>query len=240
MFYLEKYSDEVQKFLKVCHTLAANKYVTGYGGNLAWRLEADVIMITPTMMNKGDIREKDLVFVDMRGETIEGSLRPTGEKYMYLKFFEERPDIVSVLHCHAPNVGAFAIMEGPQYLMRPYYPELTHEVGPVPLVPYAEPITPELAQMFGPYLQKYNTFLMEKHGLVCMSPDTIEWTMMNVDLLEMSAYSILRAIVSGQKLKELTVQEVRDLDNVVKKRNSPMFGAPGVHKSLVDLYFPEE
>lgn len=240
MSYLKKYSTEVEKFLKACHTLAANKYVTGYGGNLAWRLEPDVIMITPTMMNKGDIRENDLVFINMKGETIEGVRKPTGEKYMYLKFFEERPDIVSVLHCHAPNVGAFAIMEGTQYLMRPYYPELTHEVGPVPLVPYAEPITPELAEMFSLYLQKYNTFLMEKHGLVCMSPDSIEWTMMNVDLLEMSAYSILRALMTGQKLKELTEQEVRDLDNVVKKRSSPMFGAPGIHTSLTDLYFPKE
>jgi ribulose-5-phosphate 4-epimerase/fuculose-1-phosphate aldolase len=141
------------------------------------------------------------------------------------------------MHCHAPNVGAFAIMEGPQYLMRPYYPELTHEVGPVPLVPYAEPITPELAEEFSPYLQKYNTFLMEKHGLVCMSPDSIEWTLMNVDLLEMTAYSILQAIQTGHKLKELTEQEVRDLDNVVQKRSSPMFGAPGVNKSLTDLYF---
>jgi L-fuculose-phosphate aldolase len=238
MSYLKKYTNEVQKFLKACHSLAANKYVTGYGGNLAWKLEDDVILITPTMMNKGDIREADLVFINMKGDTIEGTRRPTGEKYMYLKFFEERPDIKSVLHCHAPSVGAFAIMEGPQYLMRPYYPELTHEVGPVPLVPYAEPITPQLAEMFSPFLQKYNTFLMEKHGVVCMSPDSIEWTYMNVELLEMSAYSILRALMTGHKLKELTFQEVKDLDNVVKKRTCPMFGAPGVHNSLTDLYFP--
>ena len=237
MSYLKKYTKEVTAFLKACHTLAANKYVTGYGGNLAWKLENDVILITPTMMNKGDIRENDLVFINQNGETIEGTRKPTGEKFMYLKFFAERPDIKSVLHCHAPNVGAFAIMEGPQYLMRPYFPELTHEVGPVPLVPYAEPITQQLADQFSPFLKKYNTFLMEKHGIVCMSPDSIEWTMMNVELLEMSAYSILRAIATGQKLKELTFQEVKDLDNVNIKRNCPMFGAPGVHKSLTDLYF---
>lgn len=237
MSYLKQYSAEVEKLLKACHKLAAKDYVTGYGGNLAWKLEPNLVLITPTMMNKGDIREQDLVFINLKGDTVEGTRRPTGEKYMYLKFFEERQDIVSVLHCHAPNVGAFAIMDGPQYLMRPYYPELTHEVGPVPLVPYAEPITPQLAEMFTPFLQKYNTFLMEKHGLVCMSPDSIEWTMMNVELLEMSAYSILRAIQSGHKLKEMTFQEVKDLDNVVAKRSSPMFGAPGVNKSLTDLYF---
>jgi len=237
MSYLKKYQGEVKLFLKACHRLAQNMYVTGYGGNLAWKLEDNLIMITPTMMNKGDIQPEDLVFIDKKGETVEGKRRPTGEKWMYLKFFEERPDIKSVIHCHAPNVGSFAIMEGPNLLMRPYFPETTHEVGPVPVVPYAEPITQKLADNFSPFIQKYNSFLMENHGLVTMSPDTIEYTLMNVELLEMTAYSILQALSSGRKLKELSREAVGDLDNVMKKRNCPYFGAPGMYKSLVELFF---
>ncbi len=239
MSLIKKYDKEAKIFLKCCHRLAANMYVTGFGGNLAWKLEKEVIMITPTMMNKGDIQMEDLVFIDSKGETVEGTRRPTGEKWMYLKFFEERPDILSVLHCHAPNVGAFAIMEGENWLMKPYFPETTHEVGPVPVVPYAEPITQKLADNFSPYLQKYNSFLMENHGIVTMSPDSIEWTLMNVELLEMTAYSILRALGTGQKLKELSVEAVRDLDNVMVKRSCPYFGAPGMYKSLVEIWFPE-
>ncbi len=240
MTLVERYNSEAEEFLVVCHALAAKMFVTGYGGNLAWKLEEQVIMITPTMMNKGNIHKQNLVFIDAAGETIEGAHKPTGERWMYLKFFEERPDIQSVIHCHAPNVGAFAIMEGNDWLMRPYFPETTHEVGPVPVVPYAEPITKKLAENFSPYLQKYNSFLMENHGLVSMSPDSITWTHMNVELLEMSAYSILKAMSAGQKLKELSVEDVRDLDNVMKTRNCPYFGAPGMYNSLVDLYFPEK
>lgn len=238
MSLITKYDKEAELFLKACHRLSANLYVTGYGGNLAWRLEENVIMITPTMMNKGDIQPEDLVFIDAKGDTIEGTRKPTGEKWMYLKFFEERPDIRSVLHCHAPNVGAFAIMKGENWLMKPFFPETTHEVGPVPVVPYAEPITQKLADNFSPYLQKYNSFLMENHGLVTMSPDSIEWTLMNVELLEMTACSILKALSTGQKLKELTVEAVRDLDHVMAKRNCPYFGAPGMYKSLVEIWFP--
>ena len=237
---LEKYADEVALFVKACHKLSANMYVTGYGGNMAWKLEDDVILITPTKMNKGDITKEDLVFINRAGDTIEGTRRPTGERPMYLKFFADRPDIVSVIHCHAPNVGAFAIMDGPNLLMRPYFPETSHEVGPVPLVKYAEPLTQELANNFEPFIQKYNSFLMENHGLVVMSPDSIEWTMMNVELLEMSAYSILQALGTGSvRLKELSRKDLEGLDNVMKERNCPMFGAPGVNKSLVDLYYPK-
>jgi L-fuculose-phosphate aldolase len=239
MSLVNKHKKESIIFLKACHRLAANMYVTGYGGNLAWKVEDEIIMITPTMMNKGDIQVEDIVFIDLDGGIAEGKHKPTGEKWMYLKFFAERPDIKSVIHCHAPNVGAFAIMSGENWLMKPFFPETTHEVGPVPVVPYAEPITQKLADNFGPFLQKYNSFLMENHGLVSMSPDSLEWTLMNVELLEMTAYSILKALSVGQPLKMLSVNDVKELDNVMKKRNCPMFGAPGVNNSLVDLWFPD-
>ena len=156
---------------------------------------------------------------------------------MYLNFFRDRPDIQSVIHCHAPNVGAFAIMKGENLLMRPFFPETTHEVGPVPVVPYGEPLTQALADNFKPVLQKYNSFLMENHGLVTMSSESIEYTLMNVELLEMSAYSILQVLATGRELKELTREAIRGLDNVMKERNCPMFGAPGVYASLEELYF---
>ena len=232
-----KYTNEITQFTKVTGRMAAHRYVTGYGGNAAWRLEDDLILITPTMMNKGDITHSDVVFIDMAGETVEATRRPTGERPMYIKFFNDRPDIQSIIHCHAPNVCAFAITKGENLLMRPFFPETSHEVGPVPVVPYGEPLTQQLADNFEPFIRKYNSFIMENHGLVTMSPEGIDYTMMNVELLEMSAYSILQALAAGLALKELSREAIAGLDNVMKERNCPMFGAPGEYDSLVELYF---
>jgi L-fuculose-phosphate aldolase len=237
MSLLEKYTDEIGQFVRVTGRLAANMYVTGYGGNAAWKLEDDLILITPTMVNKGEITKDDVVFINMAGDTVGGNCRPTGERPMYIKFFNDRPDIQSIIHCHAPNVGAFAITAGENLLMRPYFPETSHEVGPVPVVPYAQPLTQQLADNFGPFIRKYNSFIMENHGLVTMSPEGIAYTMMNVELLEMSAYSILQALAAGRELKELSRKDIANLDNVMKERNCPMFGAPGEYESLVELYF---
>jgi hypothetical protein len=59
---------------------------------------------------------------------------------------------------------------------------------------------------------------------------------MLVDLLEMSAKSILLALQIGE-IKELDRQAVCDLGNTMRTRNLPLFGAPDVNKSLEDLYF---
>jgi L-fuculose-phosphate aldolase len=233
---IEKYAAEVGEFVGVCKRLAQTKYVTSSGGNLAWRLEDDLLLITPTKLYKGDINVEDLVFIDMNGKNIEGECKPTGETPMYLKFFGLRQDVRSVIHCHAPHVCAMAISRGENWLMRPIFPETTIEVGPVPLVPYAEPLTERLAENFVPFLTKYNSFLMESHGLVTMSRGGIQETLMLVELLEMSAQSILLALRAGE-IKELDRQAVRDLSNTMYTRGLPLFGAPGINVSLEDLYF---
>lgn len=233
---IEKYAAETREFVGVCNRLAQNQYVTSSGGNLAWRLEDDLLLITPTKLYKGDVNLQDLVFIDMNGKVVEGERKPTGETPVYLKFFGVRQDIISVIHCHAPHACAIAISRGENWLMRPIFPETTIEVGPVPMVPYAEPLTERLAENFVPFLTKYNSFLMESHGLVTMSRGSIKETLMLVELLEMSAKSILQALRVGD-IKELNRQAVKDLSNTMHTRCLPLFGAPGINASLEDLYY---
>jgi len=238
MSYSDKYYDKIKRFIYVCHKLSSKMYATSYGGNLAWRLEEDLFLVTPTRVNKGDIKIEDLVFINASGEKLEGSKSPTGETPMYLNFFRERPDIVSVIHCHPPYTNTFAITKGKNWLMRPILPEISVEIGPVPIVPYAEPLTQKLADNFLPYLKRYNAFLMENHGLVIMSSRDIEWTMMLTEQLETTSVSILQALNIGD-IKEISKEDLKRLDNVMATRELPLFGVPGVNKSLVDVYFPE-
>ncbi len=236
MSYAEKYEQQMKEFLQVCRRLSENMYVTSHGGNLAWRLEQDLILITPTKLNKGDIRREDLVFIDLNGKRIEGHREPTGETPMYLNFFGQRKDISSVIHCHPPFTNAFAVMQGENRLMRPTFPETTTEVGPVPVVPYGEPLTQKLADNFLPFLRKYNAFLMENHGLVIMSPEGIYRTLELIEILEVTSQSLVAALSCGE-IREISREDVQDLDNTMRTRNLPLFGAPGENKSLVDLYF---
>ncbi len=231
----KKYEEQIKKFVAVCNKLSERMYVTGYGGNCAWKLDDETILITPTMMNKGDIRFNDVVFIGLDGKKLEGEKRPTGETPMYVNFFRERPDIQSVVHCHPTYTNSFAITRGKNWLMRPLFPETITEVGPVPVVPYGEPLTQRLADNFLPYLKKYNAFLMENHGLVIMSRLDIEWTMMNTELLEMTSMHILHALPLGD-IKEISRADVKNMDNIMRSRNLPFMGADGVHNSLDEVY----
>lgn len=239
MSYLEKYANEVRDFIKVCKSLADRMYTTSLGGNLSVLLEENLILITPTCVTKAEVSEKDVVFIDRQGKTVEGTRKPTGEVPMYLNFYRDRPDIKTVIHCHPTYTNTFAILKGTNWLMKPIFPETVVEVGPVPVVPYGEPLTQRLADNFAPYIKKYNAFLMENHGLTILSSEDICRTLQLVDILEVSAIAILHALAVGE-VKELTREDVRNLENTMKTRNLPMIGSPRENKSMVDLYFPEE
>lgn len=238
MKYVDKYKSKVEQFINVCKRLSEKMYVTSHGGNLAWKLEDDLILITPTRITKSDITHEDLVFIDINGNKLEGIREATGEILIYLNIFRERLDVVSIIHCHPPYTNAFAIIKGKNWLMRPIFPETVVEVGPVPLIPYEEPLTQKLADNFKPLLDKYNAFLMENHGLVIISPHDIPRNFQLIEILESTSISILHALSVG-KVKEISKKEVKKLENTMKTRKLPMFGAPGVNKSLVDLYFSE-
>ena len=239
MSYLQKYSNEVRDFIMVSKRLADRMYVTSQGGNLSYKLEENLVLITPTCVCKSDISEMDVVFIDLEGKTVEGTREPTGEMPIYLNLYRDRPDIKSVIHCHPPYTNTFTILKGTNWLMRPVFPETVAEVGPVPVVPYDEPLTQKLADNFAPFVKKYNAFLMENHGLTILSTADIYRTIQLVEILEVSAISILQALAVGE-VKELTREDVQNLENTMKTRNLPMIGSMGVNMSMVDLYFPDE
>ena len=235
MSLFDRYHQQITAFVAACHRLAFLRMVVSEGGNCAWRLDENCILITPTRREKQALTPEDLVFIDLRGNVLAGG-RPTGETPIYLKFFTQRPDVCSIIHCHPPFACAAAIMKGRNWLERPFFPEAVIEVGPVPLVPYAQPLSQRLADQFDPFLQKYNCFLMQNHGVVAMTSGDIGRALMTVELLEATACSLVAALQCGD-INELDRTAVAELDEVMRIRNLPLFGAPGLNRSLVDLYF---
>ena len=62
----------------------------------------------------------------------------------------------------------------------------------------------------------------------------------NAKIKKIQSESLLDLPKLGEGFKTLAkevMKRLEDLDNVMKQRGLPLFGAPGVNKSLVDMYF---
>ena len=193
-----------------CRQLAAHGLIAGRDGNLSVRLGADRVLVTPSGFIKSLVTAADMVEVDLAGKPRRKSARkPTSELDLHLRILRHCPDVQAVVHAHPPAATGFAVagQEIPGNLL----PELIFVVGPVPLVPFGMPGTPELGDRVVPYLvgKHHRALLLANHGAVTMGK-TLDEAWIRMESLEHSARIITAARAVGEP-KPLTAQAVERL-----------------------------
>ena len=144
-------------------------FVAANDGNISVRTGENEIWTTPTGVSKGFMKKKMLVKVDLEGNVLEGSNRPSSEMKMHLRAYQENPDILSVCHAHPPICTCFAVAGIP--LDAPVLAEAVITLGDVPIAPYAELGSRDVPEVIAPYLHTHNGILLANHGAVTWGKD---------------------------------------------------------------------
>jgi L-fuculose-phosphate aldolase len=193
-----------------CRQLAAHGLIAGRDGNLSVRLGPQRVLVTPSGHIKALLAAGDMVEVDLNGRLrSRGRRKPTSELDLHLRILRHRPDVQAIVHAHPPTATGFAVAgeEIPGNLL----PELIFVVGPVPLVPFGMPGTPELGDRIVPYLSDRRTqaLLLANHGAVTMGR-TLDEAWIRMESLEHAARIITVARAVGEP-KPLTPHAVERL-----------------------------
>lgn len=229
----EKFKNEIDEMVETCHRVSELGFVHSHGGNLSWRVDDDVVIITPTQRLKRTLEFEDICIMDMQGSTLYAPVggKPTGEWPFHLLILQNRDDLKALVHAHPPMICAFAI-SGNKSLELPMLPEPILESGPMIMVDFAAPYTDELANNFLAVIDKSNSFIMENHGAIVGSREGIDHALEVFHMLEAQAAAAAAALSFG-KIKPFSKEEVKSMDFLVK--DFPP-GKPKTIKSLVDLY----
>lgn len=236
----KKYASQICELAATANRLAELGYVTSQGGNLSLCADENVVLITPTKHAKADVRPEDICIIDMDGRLLyakEGR-KPTGEWPFHTRIMRNRPDVKGIIHAHPPILTGFAIAGG-DIMQKGYLPEPVTEVGPMMMVPYAVPLSDELAENFDAVIHKSNGFLMENHGAVMVSPEGLKRCLEMMEMMEAQGKSLVVAKIMGN-MKPLSKDRINELDaGVIKVRDLPMPGLPGEVKQLSDIFVCE-
>jgi ribulose-5-phosphate 4-epimerase/fuculose-1-phosphate aldolase len=231
-----KYKSQIEEMVKASVRLGELGYVASQGGNLSYRVEDDIIIITPTKIPKINLRLEDMVFINMQGKVLfaEEGRKPTGETPMHIHILGKRPDIRGLIHAHPPVLTGFSI-SGVDYLEKPLLPEAVIEVGPVISVRYEEPISGKLARAFDEVIDRSNAFLMKNHGVIMLSYESVGRALELLEMIEAMAASVVVAHQLG-RVNLISPEEVSNLENTIRIRGLAMPGKPGAVKSLRDIF----
>lgn len=139
----------------------------GRSGNVSCRWDGGML-ITPTGMAYDEIRPRDVVFVDAKGEVpAKKSRKPSSEWRFHLAAYQARPDMNAVVHTHSLHATALACARKPI----PAFHYMVAIAGgtDIPLVPYDTYGTKELARHVAKGLFHRDACLMANHGQIAIA-----------------------------------------------------------------------
>ncbi|MDK2981176.1 MAG: L-fuculose-phosphate aldolase [Chloroflexota bacterium] len=201
--YRQQVFDTTQKLVK--HGL-----IRISSGNISVRINDELVAITPSSIPYDELKVEDIVVLDMLGQTVDGTLRPSVEKMLHIHCYQARPDVHAVIHTHA--ISAITLS-----LSRAEIPPLSIEMvslgAPIPTLAYSLPGSLVFADRVAGYFQAdphKKAVLLENHGAVVVGSDLKE-AFQNASNLETGAQIYYRALVLGRPMRVLTPD---DLDQI--------------------------
>lgn len=139
---------------------------SGSSGNFSARLD-DGFLVTPTNACLGFLDPATLSKLDQNGNHVSGD-RPTKEVPLHKAFYESRPQAMGIVHLHSTFATALSCLDGldPGNVLPPLTPYVLMRVGVVPLVPYVEPGSIEIAAYIKAVASHHSAVLLANHGPV--------------------------------------------------------------------------
>ena len=200
--------------LEVGRRMYTKNFVASNDGNISCKVSDRTLWCTPTGVSKGFMTDEMLVLMDVDGNVLRGTWKPSSEMKMHLRVYKENPDIKAVVHAHPPVSTSFAIAGIP--LNRAILTEAVMGIGEIPVAPYAMPGTQEVPDSIAPFVKTHNGCLLANHGALTWGNDVMEAWMRMESVEYYATVSMYTGNIIGQA-NELTCEQV---DRLIERRTN--------------------
>ena len=145
--------------------MSAEGLSSGTSGNLSIYLkEEGVVLITPSGIGYFDTTPEDIVVMDLEGNIIEGTRKPSSEWHLHTLFYKNKPEARAVVHTHSKFCTTLATLRMP--IKAVHYVIADAGTNEVPCAPYRRYGTEELAKVAVESAKESNAVLLANHGIV--------------------------------------------------------------------------
>lgn len=198
--------------IDVCQLLYQKNLLAACDGNVSFRLSENKILITPSGVPKYSLKPKDLIFVNMNGESKSG--KPSSELLMHLGVYRDNPIAKAVIHSHPPFAIAWSIAF-PEHSELPStcVSETILALGSIPIVPYAHPGSESLVKNLQKYWTKNRAMILSRHGGLSWGESIVE----ALNGMERISHTT-EILYYAQNLKGLTYLSTQEVEYLKKKR----------------------
>ena len=159
------YLEEKKELVEYGKKMSAEGLSSGTSGNLSIYLKEDgVVLITPSGIGYFDTTPEDIVVMDLEGNIIEGTRKPSSEWHLHTLFYKNKPEARAVVHTHSKFCTTLATLRMP--IKAVHYVIADAGTNEVPCAPYRRYGTEELAKVAVESAKESNAVLLANHGIV--------------------------------------------------------------------------
>ena len=213
-----------QDIIEIGKRMYAKGFVASNDGNISVKVSENELIITPTGVSKGYMKEEDLIRVDLDGNVISGDKKPSSEMKMHLVVYRNRPDVFSVCHAHPQIATAFAVAR--KVCEKIALPEVIFSIGRVALAEYATPSTQEVPDSIKDKIKTVDAILLSNHGALTVGSDIFD-AYYKMETLEHFAGITMYARLLGGEVG-LEPEQVSELIKIRKEKyGKPDLGMGG-------------
>jgi L-fuculose-phosphate aldolase len=179
-----------QEIVRIGRLMYEKGFISASDGNISARLSPDRILITPSGLHKGFLEPGDLLIVDEDGQRVGNrtfggkKLKPTSEMPMHLEVYQQRPDVIAVVHAHPPITIALTIAGIP--LADCLLPEVIVFLGLIPTTTYATPSSEENVLAIRSLIVKHDALVLQRHGSLTVGDSPMQ-AFMRLETVEQNA-----------------------------------------------------
>jgi len=185
--------------------IADRGLVAASDGNLSIRLLRGRFLITPSGLSLGEIRPQDMVLIDANGRQLAGDCKRSSEYRLHLMVYEERGDVMAVVHAHPPIANAFTFAG--VSLADCVVPEVVATLGRIPTTDYGTPSSDEGPQVARRLIREHDAIMLQRHGSVTVGK-TLREAYHKLEKIEHTAQMLLAARSLG-RVQSLSDDEIR-------------------------------
>jgi len=188
--------------------LPKNHLVVWTGGNVSARDPGSgLVVIKPSGVRYEALRPEDHVVVNLEGEVVEGTLKPSSDTASHLYIYRHRPDVNGVVHTHSPYATAFAALGRP---IPVYLTAIADEFGgPIPCAGFALIGGEEIGKQVVEHIGASPAVLLKNHGVFTLGA-TAEAAVKAAVMVEDVARTVWLALQLGQP-DEIAAEDVARL-----------------------------
>ena len=188
--------------------LPKNNLVTWTSGNISARDAASgLVVIKPSGIKYEALRPEHMVVVDLEGDVVEGTLKPSSDTASHLYIYRQRPDVNGIVHTHSRYATAFAAIGKP---IPVYLTAQGDEFGgPIPCGGFALIGGEEIGKIVVDSIGSSPAVLLKNHGVFTIGR-TAETAVKAAVMVEDVARTVWLALQIGQP-EEIPQEEVDKL-----------------------------